>query len=356
MNKTKIKTTQTNNTTKQPQTVKKIGNWKDYNNALKRRGNVLILIDEAVIEGTFSCPLPTHQNGHPKAYSDALILLILSIRELFRQPLRQTTGLAEGLFAQMNITYPVPDYTTLSRRADTLKVNLLNYNRYLGSDEPIVLLVDGSGFKIFGEGEWKVKKHGYGDRHRIWREAHLALDHRTRDIIGLIGATPHADEANGTKELLVDAELNLRHASSERKLSEMIGDGAFDANFLYRDIATLGGKLITPPKANAKVRTKRVYDSNKHRGPYRITEDPDWHERNAVVKRCNEIGIEAWKDEVGYHRRSLVENAFYRKKTIFGERLRGRKKTTQDTEMRIRARLLNRFNTYGLPKHVVVGA
>ncbi len=333
------------NITHNNNTTKKIGNWRAYNNSLRRRGNITLLIDEAIATSAFKKPLPTHEAGHPFTYADSLIMLILSLRTLLHQPLRQITGFMEGTLQSMGINWGVPDYTTLSRRASDLDVPLLAYNRYIGNDEPLILLLDSSGFKIYGEGEWKVRKHGAGKR-RTWRETHIAVDHSTRDIISLVSTKPMVGDSTQVLPLLTAAENNLRKIDSGRPLKDIIGDGAYDSNELYHLADSLGANLIAPPKKNADVHAKMRH--------HHIYEDEDWLKRNAVVKRCWSVGIDEWKRETGYHRRSLVENTYYRLKTIFGDRLHSRTIKNQHTESLIRARLINKFNAIGLPKYVPV--
>ena len=90
----KNNTTHKNNNTK---TTKKIINWSEYNNSLVNRGNISIYISDAISNKAFLKPQKTHKVGHPIDYSDDLILLVLTIRELFRLPLRQATGFSQYL-------------------------------------------------------------------------------------------------------------------------------------------------------------------------------------------------------------------------------------------------------------------
>ncbi len=199
--KTKDKNTaHTNNNTKKSARIttkkvarkaaRKITNWSAYNNALKSRGNLSIFLAEDVFKQDALKQKNNGKNGHPFCYSDEFIKLILIIRELFHLPLRQTSGFAELLFNAMKISRKVPDYSTLSRRAAKLTVDFLPKCR---SRENIVMLIDSSGFKLFGEGEWKARKHGYS-RQRTWRELHIAIDHSSRDIVGLINTSAHTHD------------------------------------------------------------------------------------------------------------------------------------------------------------------
>ena len=172
--------------------TKKIKNWSEYNKSLKNRGNLSVFISESLIKnGRLIMPNKTGKPGRPMEYTDELIEFILTIRELFRLPLRQTTGFVGFLFGLMGITSGIPDYTTISKRMGGIKVH---YRRRIdgavGKGAGVVMLIDSSGFKVFGEGEWMLRKHGATYR-RTWRETHIALDYETRDIIGFINTSAH---------------------------------------------------------------------------------------------------------------------------------------------------------------------
>ncbi len=329
MTQTKTNTTQSNINTK------RIINWGEYNRSLVSRGNISVYISEALAQRVSARPHGNGKIGHPFIYQDALIELILTLRELVHLPLRQTTGFVAGLLIGMGISWDLPDYSTLSRRMGKLRVS---YCRKCNRGD-IVLLLDSSGFKVFGEGEWKVRKHGT-DKRRTWRESHIAVDFATRDILGFINTESDAHDATQFRPLIRVARQNI---SNKNKLSTVIGDGAYDANHFYHEARAGGFEFIAPPRKGA---TERI---NMRR--YCIYDKPGWEDRNAVVRHCEEYGVDGWKADVDYHRRSLVENAFYRIKTIFGTNLKSHKEDTQYAEQSIRIKLINRFNSMGLPKY-----
>jgi hypothetical protein len=115
--------------------------------------------------------------GRPPAFSDAAIQFCLSIKVLFKPPLRQTAGMVASLLRLAGLDWPVPDYSTLCRRQKTLKVQI----PYRRADGPLNLLVDSTGIKFLGDGEWQARKHGVQGR-RQWRKVHLAMDTATSDI------------------------------------------------------------------------------------------------------------------------------------------------------------------------------
>ena len=208
----------------------------------------------------------------------------------------------------------IPDYSTLSRRAENLTICFNHKVRREG----VVMLVDSSGFKVFGEGEWKVRKHGASYR-RTWRETHISLDFESRDIIGLINTTAHVYDNTQLRPLIRETKKNGCN------IKTIIGDGAYDGKDNYLLGRKLGIEMIAPPPKNA-------VEHISHGRNYQWHDIPGWEERNAVVRHVEEWGLDGWMADVDYHRRSLVENAFYRLKTIFGGNLKSRKTETQYTE------------------------
>lgn len=337
--KNKHKTTHNHNTTK------KIKNWSEYNKSLKNRGNLSIFMSESLIkDGHLIMPAKTGKPGRPMQYSDELIELILTIRELFHMPLRQATGFLEFLFGLMGIISGSPDYTTVSKRMGNIKVRyqrkIKRINQNTNDNTGIVLLVDSSGFKVFGEGEWMVRKHGKTYR-RTWRETHIAIDLDTRDIIGFTNTAAHIHDNTQLEPLLKQV------TKTNNKVKVVICDGAYECKDNYKMVERYGAKIIAPPQKNA------VWHYDLKDG--KLVDVPGWEERNEVIRAIDRAGsLEQWKNEIGYHRRSLVENTFYRWKTIFGSSLKSRKDETQYTEQALKAKIINIFNGLGLPKYDIV--
>lgn len=329
-------TTHTNNnkiTYKSAKKKKRMVNWSEYNKSLIRRGNISVYINEAVTNNAGQKPRSTGKVGHPKDYSDDLILFILTLRELLHLPLRQSIGFTAYLLTSLDLEWRLPDYSTLCRRMTTLPIDFCHNFR----GKNIVFLLDSSGFKVYGEGEWKVRKHGVGYR-RTWRETHIAIDYETRNIIGLTN-TPSGTHDTTQLVPLLDQVL------AKHTVNTVIGDGAYDSKSNYLLARELGVALIAPPPKNAAEHNNMYH--------YQLYDTPGWEDRNAVVRRVDEIGATAWKQEVDYHRRSLVENSFFRLKQLFGDKLKSRTEPAQYTEQCIKARLINRFNEIGLPQYTI---
>ena len=338
--------TQINNITKSTKTsqksLKKIKNWHKYNKALEERGNILLCIDQDLANNSFRKPILKHTVGRPKEYSDSLIEMILMIRALYHLPLRQTVGFMRKLFKLYGYTIKVPSYITLSRRAGRLNIELLEKVKYHYATDGLVLCLDSSGFKIHGEGEWKVKKHGKGKR-RTWLETHIALDEKSRDFISIVNTANNIHDNTQVTPLLIEAEKNLRRAESNKKLECIIGDGAYFAKNTLDIASNLGVDLIAPPRKNAKL--------HKNMKKHILYDAPGWEQYNNVVREVIKVGLKQWKIDTGYHRRSLVENAFYRLKVIFDDKSHYRIIDNQRAEQMIRAKIINKFNELGMPKY-----
>jgi IS5 family transposase len=243
---------------------------------------------------------------------------------IFRLPLRQTEGFLSSLFRIMSITLPIPHSSTLCRRRKTLTVPLRA--RKKAKDEPIHVVVDSTGLKVYGEGEWKVRQHGYSKR-RTWRKLHLAIDGATGEIL--------ADELTGND--VHDSEMLLPLVEKiEDPIGQLSGDGAYDSHAIHNELHERGVRTTIPPRRGS--RTKK---HGNIKGEKII--------RDEIVRRIREVGRKRWKVESGYHRRSLAETAMFRHKTIFGDRLSARQLETQRVEASIRSRALNRMTALGMP-------
>ena len=180
----------------QPKGVYRVKNWPEYNAGLIQRGNVSIWMDEAMLA---AAPETSSQRGRPQAYCDGVIQMLLALKSVYRLPLRALQGFAMSLRRLALPALPVPNYSTLSRRAKALRVSLPVLRN---AGEAVHLLVDSTGLKLFGEGEWKVRKHGYAKR-RSWRKVHLGMDAGTGQVCAVLMTHRDVDDASVLPELLV---------------------------------------------------------------------------------------------------------------------------------------------------------
>ena len=154
-----------------PKPAYRIRNWKQYNDALVRRGSLTLWVDQD--DAPRRGDIRGRPSGGPSSeYSDLAIECLLTLRAVYHLTLRATEGFARSLFELMGVDLPVPDYTTLCRRAATVRITLPKK-----ADGPLHLVLDSTGLKVYGEGEWKVRQHGYSKR-RTWLKLHLAVDPR----------------------------------------------------------------------------------------------------------------------------------------------------------------------------------
>jgi len=304
-------------TKKKAKPVYRIRNWSQYNSALTSRGSLTLWLDQAAIDQRLCSDQPARR-GRPIKYADAAIHCCLLLREVFHLPLRQTQGLTRSIFRLLDLDLPAPHYSLLSRRARQLKVALAAQ-----SAKPIKHLVfDASGFKVFGEGEWKVRQHGQ-DYRRRWRKLHIGLDADSQQVV----------VALLTDSTVVDPRcLPPQLKQIEARIERVYGDGAYDARPCYRAIHQRGARAIIPPRSGST-----------------LQQEDYLKDRNRNLRGVGKHGLKGWKRRSGYHRRSLIETAFFRLKTIFSDRLRSRRDDTQAAEAMMRCAALNRMTRLGMP-------
>lgn len=300
----------------------KIRNWSKYNESLVQRGSVTFWFNEDVIS-QWNHPNSHPRRGHPFVYSDSAVECLLVLRELFRLPYRQTEGLGRSLVELMEVDVAIPDYTSLAKRAVKLGISL-DVRKRTG---PIDVVVDSTGLKVFGEGEWKMRKHGKSKR-RTWRKLHLAINPDTQEIEAETLTENSCDDASQTNPLLNQVPGSV---------GKFYGDGAYDQWKVYDELEQRKTKAIIPPRRNARI----FQHGNSRKRPL---------SRDKAIREIRRHGRRRWKEKVGYHRRSLSETAMYRMKCCFGDHLKNRLLPNQRTETRLRCKILNKFTRLGLPQ------
>ena len=302
-----------------PKPVYRIRNWKQYNQALVNRGSLTLWVDQETLQAwRYQGPA---RRGAQFLYSDLAIQCVLTLRSVYHLPLRATEGFARSIFELMGLDLGVPDYSTLCRRAKTLCIALPKK-----ATGPLHLVIDSTGLKVYGEGEWKVRQHGYSKR-RTWLKLHLAIDPATHEIQAAMVSEPGVTDAEAVPDLLEQVENPVKGVEA---------DGAYDRQEVYDELDRRGAAAIIPPRKDAKIRRH----GNKA-GP-RLARDEN-------LRRIRQIGRAAWKEESGYHQRSLGETAMFRMKTIFGSGVASRKAEQQAKEVGIRCRAMNLMTHLGMP-------
>jgi len=234
--------------------------------------------------------------GRPALFSDAAIQFCLTIKVLFKLPLRQTTGVVASLLKMAELDWAVPDYTTLCRRQKTLAVQI----PYRRTDGPLNLLVDSTGIKFLGDGEWQARKHGVQGR-RQWRKVHLAMDTATSDIRA-VEFTPSGDGDSPVLPELLD------EIPEGEYIGTVTANGAYDTRRCHTAIIDRQATPIIPIRKNGR--------------PWK--EDcPAAIARNETLRATRHCGRAFWKRWTGYHVRSRIE-AKMRCLKAFGERISAR--------------------------------
>ena len=225
------------------------------------------------------------------------------------------------------LDWAVPDYSTLCRRQRTLNVSL----PYRGGTGPLTLLIDSTGIKSEGEGEWNARKHG-GQKRRIWRKIHIGIDEETLEVRAVEVTTSNIGDAPMLPEL-------LKQVPSDQDIGSVIADGAYDTRKCYDAIAARNAHAVIPPRKNAK--------------PWKPT-SAGAIARNDAVNASRYLGCTIWKRWSGYHRRSRVESKMHCVKQL-GQSLMARDFDRQVAEIQIRVAVLNRYTALGIPVTEPVG-
>src|SRR5215213_7874599 len=305
----------------------RVRNWAQYNAALVNRGNLTLWVDEEALQAwQYTGP---KQRGAQYVYAEAAIQCVLTLRVVYHLALRAVQGLAQSVFALLQVRLPVPTYSTLSRRGARSEMELLR----LPTSGPVHLVLDSSGCKVYGEGEWKVRQHGWSKR-RTWRKLHLGVDEATGEIMAAVASEAGVMDDDVVPDLVEQVE---------RPIQQVSADGAYDKRKCYEALEATGAKVTIPPRRDAKI----WQHGNRDGEPW---------QRDENLRAIRRLGRKRWKKESGYHRRSLAETAIFRLKTIFGATLQSRNFAQQATELFLRASALNRMTQLGMPQSYPLGA
>jgi Transposase DDE domain len=306
-----------------PKQRHRVTNWAEYDAALRQRGSLTVWFTEEAVAAWRAEPRTT-RGGQPH-YSALAIRTALTLRTMFRLALRQTEGLIGSILQLLGLDLAVPDHSTLSRRAETLEMP----RPCAGSRESVHLLVDSTGLRLCGPGEWLIEKHG-SRRRRAWRKLHIGVDANTGQILASELTTSDVDDGSQIGPLLDQITAPL---------ASFTGDGAYDQEGVYNTVATRhpDAEVIVPPRATA------VLSEDDQAGPT---------QRDRHLQNIAEHGRTGWQKRSGYNRRALVETSISRFKRVIGDGLRARTDQRRATEVAIAISALNRMLELGRPKSV----
>src|SRR3954447_18832610 len=310
-----------------PRQRRKVTNWPAYDASLRQRGSLTIWFTDEAIAAWRAEPRTT-RGGQPW-YSELAILTALTLRAVFRLAYRQTEGLIGSLMRLLGLDLPVPDHTTLSRRAETLEVPRPRSGS--SSDPgreaaPVHLLVDSTGLKLCGPGEWLIEKHGTKMR-RSWKTLHLGVDADTGQIVAAVVTGCEADDGAQVGPLLDQVT---------GPVASVTGDGAYDQDGVYTSVSERHPEatIIVPPRATA------VPSQTAESAPT---------QRDRHLQHIAEHGRRAWQTASGYTKRAKAEAAIGRWKQVIGDRLRAHTDERRATEVDVAVYVLNRMQELGRP-------
>lgn len=303
----------------------RICNWSEYNKSLTNRGSLTVWFsDEAINKWNAET---TSKRGRPRIYSDEAILCALMIKAVYKLPFRALRGFMLSVMKLLGLSLQIPCYSRICRRASDLGQEVKRFSNKRVTD----IVFDSSGLKIYGEGEWKVKKHGKSKR-RTWRKLHLAICPNSHDIVlSYLGKNSESD-----CEVIPKVTKYL-----PRSVKRGYGDGAYDTGTSRAEFDAFGIESVIPPRKGSIL--------------HDLENEPWMKGRNDAIRVISGLGGDdearkIWKILMGYHQRSLGETAFYRWKTIFGEKLQSREFRNQRGEVYAKSIALNRMNSLGMPK------
>jgi len=305
-----------------PKTLYRVKNWSEYEQALVQRGSITFWMSDD-FEKTWLYA-GEKQRGSQFDYSDQAILIMLTVKEVLHRSNRGVEGFVRSLFRMLKLNLPVPDHTTLSKRGKELKVKLPKK-----TSQSLNIVMDSTGLKIYGEGEWKVRMHGVSKR-RTWRKLHVGANPEDGEIQAVLLTENKVSDDQAVEKLL---------GQIEQTIIDFAADGAYDKRKVYDSLNAHSPEvtILIPPRKNARIwkhgntKTERL-------------------KRDQNLRSIRKEGRKAWKKNSGYHIRSLAETTMFRLKTIFGDDLSARLLETQTTQAFVRCAALNKMTHLGMPQ------
>jgi len=307
-----------------PKQARRVTNWAAYDASLRQRGSLTVWFSEDAIAG-WRAEGRTTPGGQPH-YSALAILTGLCLRAVFRLALRQTEGLIGSIIGLLGLDLAIPDHTTLCRRADGLDVPRPQSSPGAGG---MHLIVDSTGLKFHGPGEWLVEKHGTRTR-RSWRTLHIGLDADTGRIVAAELTTNKVDDGSQVGPLLDQVA---------GAVASFTADGAYDTGAVSAAVAGRhpDAAIIVPPRSTAMPSD---------------TAQTNPTQRDRHLQGITNNGRAGWQKSSGYNKRSRVEAAIGRFKQVIGNGLHSQTDARQNAEIAVAVHVLNRMLDLGRPTSV----
>ena len=310
-----------------------VGDWGKYNTALRNRYDLEVWFPASVVKRWYYKP-KKRKHGGQLTYSRTAILICHQLRALFQLSLRGTQGFLDSFFKRLNLPIRCPHYTQLSRRTKDLKTIKLSRK----SSAPMFALIDSTGLKVYGQGEWHVRMHKASQR-RTWRKLHLVVDPVSQEIMQDLMTVSKAPDAGSFLKVLPKLPQSIQ---------AVWGDGAYATESVYKALYEKGITPIIPPQRNGTPscfyrRTQRYLGKTTliHHKPHMLPRDTAL-EYIGMYSDAEE-GRKRWKQHSSYHIRSLVETAMMRFKQTFSDKLKSRTFQNQQAEVHLKAIMLNKM-------------
>lgn len=316
------------------QKYRKQRNWSLYNQKLKKIARIDFFISQEAIENW-------HYNGKRSSggkvlYSGHVIELCLLMREFYRLAYRQMQGFVESVLESMRLNLPVPDYTTVSRRAGSLKISVRNKQLINQSKEAIVVAIDSTGLSVYSSSEWGRLKHknkvpGY----EKWRKLHVAINVETGEIL----------EGKYTKSTDNDCvELPPILESIDEDISGVCGDMAYDTVNCRKAIKEKKARQLIPPKRTGRISRKNRNIKKEDREILQERDDAINYINYNSINGDKSLARKSWKEKSGYHARSLVETTMWQIKSHCSDYLANKREDTRATQAKIKCKIVNFVN------------
>lgn len=309
---------------KVPKQKHKVSNWSEYNDALRRRGDITFWLSEDAIAKWYENDRVYDGTGAPQLYTDYAITVCYEIKLVYKLPLRQLQGFLNSLFEWHDLNITCPDYSCLSKRLKGLNLKTPRYKKHERPDDMVhAIAVDSTGLKRFGRGEWHQEKYQLSNK-ASWRKLHIAVNESHYFEACVLSDRFGSDEAH-VPELVDQIEDEIDHFSA---------DGAYDKTSVYDAVTAHSpdALIVIPPREDA------VMGADK---------SPS---RNLNLAEIKQHGRMNWQKAYNYGQRNYSELAVQRYQRIIGNSMHARELSRQKQEAMIGCGVINKMTSLGMPQ------
>ncbi|MDA0912175.1 MAG: IS5 family transposase [Proteobacteria bacterium] len=309
---------------KVPKQKHKVSNWSEYNDALRRRGDITFWLSEDAIAKWYENDRVYDGTGAPQLYTDYAITVCYEIKLVYKLPLRQLQGFLNSLFELHDLNITCPDYSCLSKRLKALNLKTPRYKKHERPDDMVhVIAVDSTGLKRFGRGEWHQEKYQLSNK-ASWRKLHIAVNESHYFEACVLSDRFGSDEAH-VPELVDQIEDEIDHFSA---------DGAYDKTSVYDAVTAHSSDalIVIPPREDA------------------VMSDDKSASRNINLSEIKQHGRMNWQKAYNYGQRNYSELAVQRYQRTIGNSMHARELSRQKQEAMIGCGVINKMTSLGMPQ------